>query len=149
MTPTSRNLEPSLRSLLRPFRPPCLLPRRKRKLWSQPYMVRPALVKARFGNGKRLIGLLPIRHRPNYYLVWIDSKWDIDGDEIREALDDIWNAIAEEFGERPHDSQTYRWPEEDSSDGCSWFEADAFDVLPPRIRRRYLRSKLDSRSDGA
>lgn len=128
----------ALRVLLRPFKPPCLLPRRKRTLWTQPYMVRPAYVKAKFGNGKRLIGLMPIMHRPNYYLVWIDSSWDIDGDVLRDKLDDIWQAIAEEFGERPYGSdRRYRWPEEDSSDGCSWFEADAFDVLTPRQRRKY------------
>jgi hypothetical protein len=137
--------EPSLRTLLRPFKAPCLLPRRKRTLWSQPYMVRPALVKAKFGDGKRLLGLMPIMHRPCYYLVWIDSSWDIDGGVLRDHLDEMWAAIAEEFGERPYeDERPYRWPEEDASDGCSWFEADAFDVLPPRMRRRYLRRSSTS-----
>ena len=105
-------------------------------------MVQPAYVKARFGDGKRLIGLVPIMHRPNYYLVWIDSGWDIDGDEIREALDSIWNAIGDEFGWRPYDDQgRYRWPEEDSSGGCSWFEANDYDVLTPRQRKRYLKAR--------
>lgn len=125
-----------LRRLCRRFRPPCLLPLRKRTLWTQPHMVRPALVKATFGNGKRLLGLTPIMHRPNYYLVWIDDGWDLDGDVLREHLDAIWNAIAEEFGERPYDDEKrYRWPEEDSSGGCSWWEASLDCVLPERARR--------------
>lgn len=138
--------EPALRTLLRPFKPPCLLPRRKRTLWTQPHMVAPALVKAKFGNGKKLIGLLPIMHRPKYYLVWVDDSWDLEnsGDVWLDKLDEVWMAISQEFGERPRDSSLpYRWPEEDSSDGCCWFEADADDVLPPRMRRRYLR-RIDS-----
>jgi hypothetical protein len=130
----------SLLQLLRPFKAPCLLPPRKRTLWTQPYTVRPALVKKKFGNGKRLIGLYPIMHRPKYYLLWIDDKWDLEnsGDEWLDQLDDIWCQIAEEFGSRPHaDEKRYRWPEEDSSDGCAWFVADADDVLPPRMRKRY------------
>jgi len=94
--------EPSLRTLLRPFKAPCLLPRRKRTLWTQPYMVAPALVKAKFGNGKRLIALLPILHRPRYYLVWIDDQWDLEnGDDWLDQLDTIWQAIGDEFGSRP------------------------------------------------
>lgn len=107
-------------------------------------MVRPALVKARFGDGKRLIGLMAIMHRPFYYLVWIDSTWDLDGAEIRDALDEIWEAIGDEFGSRPYDAPDYQWPEEDSNCGCSWFKADAFDVLPPRMRRRYLRNSTST-----
>lgn len=133
--------EPSLRTLLRPFKPPCLLPRRKRTLWTQPYMVRPALVKEKFGNGQRLIGLAPIMHRPYYYLVWIDDRWDLqNGDDWLDKLDEVWDAIGDEFGSRPENSKNYRWPEEDSRDGCCWFTAGADDVLPQRMRRRYLRS---------
>lgn len=129
-----------LRSLTKHFRPPCLLPRRKRTLWTQPYMVAPALVKTKFGNGKKLVGLLPILHRPSYYLVWVDDSWDLEnsGDEWLDKLDEIWMTIGEEFGERPRDStRAYRWPEEDSDGGCCWFTANAEDILPKRMRRRY------------
>jgi hypothetical protein len=131
----------ALRRLVRHFRPPCLLPRRKRTLWTQPYMIRPALVKQRFGNGKRLIGLSPVLHRPAYYLVWIDDRWNLSnwdhGEKLIDHLDEIWDAIGDEFGFRDReDESSYRWPEEDSRDGCSWWEADVDDVLPRRARRQ-------------
>lgn len=138
---------PSLKTILRPFRPPCLLPRQRRTLWAQPHMVAPALVKKRFGNGKRLIGLLPIMHRPKYYLVWIDDRWDLENSqEWFDQLDGIWEQISNEFGSRPEaDTGPYRWPEEDSRDGCSWFVADAFDVLPKRrlaaLRRKHATAR--------
>lgn len=131
-----------LRSITKHFKPPCLLPRRKRTLWTQPYMVRPALLKEKFGNGKRLLWLSPIMHRPNYYLAWVDDRWDLDN-EFREHLDDIINAIGEEFGTRDHaeeNPQPYRWPEEDLDDGCSWGEADAESIVTPRQRRSLERS---------
>jgi len=132
MSPAMANRDIRARAKL--FKAPCLLPRRKCTLWTKPYMVRPALVKRHFGNGLRLLGLSPIMHRPNYYLVWVDNRWDIDGDELRDALDSIWEAIGDEFGSRPADDQgTYRWPEEDSGDGCHWWEATAEDVLFKRV----------------
>lgn len=132
-----------LRSLTKHFRPPCLLPRRKRTLWTQPYMVSPALVKKRFGNGRRLIGLLPIMHRPKYYLLWIDDRWDINNSkDWLDQLDLIWDQIGEEFGQRRRDDNgdpmAYHWPEEDSEGGCAWFIANADDVLTVRQRRKLM-----------
>lgn len=130
-----------LRAITKHFRPPCLLPRRKRTLWTQPYMVRPALIKERFGNGRRLLWISPTMHRPNYYLVWVDDRWDLN-DELRDHLDDILNAICAEFGRRePDDEKPYRWPEEDCSDGYSWGEADAESIVTSRQRRRLLGDK--------
>jgi hypothetical protein len=133
----------SLRRLLRPFRAPCLLPRQKRHLWGFPHMVRPALVKRKFGNGKRLIGLSPINHRPAYYLVWVDDRWSISnwdsGEVLADHLDEIWETIAEEFGRRDDDDgelRRWRWPEEDSAGGCHWWEADERDIATPRVLRR-------------
>lgn len=127
-----------LKAICAKFNPPCLLPRQKRTLWTEPYMVRPALVAAKFGNGKRLICLSPIMHRPSYYLVWVDDRWELSNwgkpPILSEHLDDIWQQIAEEFGERG-ERQSYRWPEEDSRDGCDWWAADARDVLPKRRLR--------------
>lgn len=123
----------NMRNLLRPYKAPCLLPRRRRTLWGSHYMVRPALVKATFGNGRKLLGLSPIMHRPNYYLVWIDDRWDLhNGPEWIDLLDSVWDAIGEEFGTRRHRANgtgRYRWPEEDAPDGCYWWTATIEDVL--------------------
>jgi len=125
----------TLKQMLRPFRPPCLLPRQKRTLWTTPYMVRPALVAKRFGNGRKLLALTPIMHRPHYYLVWIDDTWDLEADAWLDKLEKIWDAISEEFGAR-RDEDHYHWPEEDSAGGCAWWVADKDDVMSPRARRR-------------
>jgi len=126
----------NLRMLTGRFRPPCLLPRQKRTLWTQPYWVRPALIKKRFGNGKRLLALTPIMHRPHYYLVWIDSEWDLDEDVWLDRLEEIWEAISEECGSRPEDAEEYNWPEEDSAGGCAWWFARPDDVLTVYQRRK-------------
>jgi hypothetical protein len=138
-----------LRRLLCHYKPPCLLPRQKRELWTQPYMVRPALVKTTFGNGSRLLALSPVMHRPAYYLVWIDDRWSTNnhysdtGEYLCEHLDDIWSVIEEEFGSRYCDDNgdpgPYRWPEEDSRDGCSWWEASIYDVLTRRQEQQFRR----------
>ena len=122
--------------LLTAFRPPCLLPPQRRTLWTRPYMVRPALVQKRFGNGKKLLGLTPIMHRPHYYLVLIDDRWDLEADDWLDRLDEIWEAIAEEFGSRRDEDEAYHWPEEDSGGGCAWWTARADDVLTVHGRRR-------------
>ena len=128
---------PTLPALLRPFKPPCLLPLRKRILWTRPHMVRPAYVKRKFGDGKLLLALTPIMHRPWYYLLWVDSKMDLEHDEAwLDQLDEVCDRIGDEFGTRERDDNgdpepRYRWPEEDSSGGCAWWKATAEDILPP------------------
>lgn len=97
-------------------------------------MVKPALVKRRFGKGDLLIGLSPTMHRPCYYLVWVDAEWFED--EMHEHLDDIWDGIAEEFGqhESDEDAASYQWPMVDDEGGCHWWQAQVDDILTPRAR---------------
>jgi hypothetical protein len=118
------------------FKPPCLLPRQKRTLWTKPYLVAPALVKRKFGKGDLLLGLSPIMHRPYYYLVWVDADWY---EEMGDHIDDIWFGIEDEFGYRDsEDTAPYQWPTVDDDGGCHWWEADAGDVLTPKARKRLL-----------
>jgi hypothetical protein len=130
-----------LRQITSLFKPPCLLPARRRTLWSFPSMVKPALVAKKFGKGDLLLGLSPILHRPWYYLVWVDAQWmSIDSDEImHDHVDEICDAIAEEFGSRDPDEDGgyYRWPEDDTGDGVCWWKADIDDVLTPRARKKF------------
>jgi hypothetical protein len=97
-------------------------------------MVPPALVRKKFGKADLLLGLMPIMHRPYYYLVWVDAEWF---DDMCQYVDDIWYAIEEEFGHREsEDVAPYRWPEVDDEGGCCWFKADIDDILTPRRRAR-------------
>lgn len=88
--------------------------------------------------------LLPMSHRPRYYLVWVDSAW-FDGeyakDAFRDNLDDIWLALEDEFGCRDQYSEArYRWPQVDDLDGCCWAIADADAVLTWKKRRAWIPS---------
>lgn len=127
------------------FDAPCLLPAQKRTLWTIPSMVRPALSGKRFGAGDLLIGLMPLMHRPLYYLVWIDAKWFDDRhaeERFYDELDNIWESLEDEFGPRGYtdngDRRPFRWPEVDDEGGCCWFIATADSILTPKARKRFF-----------
>lgn len=69
-----------------------------RHLWGEPHTVTPALVEHVFGDGERLLVLTPIMTRPNYYVVQIDSAWEVGGAEFFEHIDEIYDAIHEQYG---------------------------------------------------
>lgn len=79
-----------------------LTKRHYRKLWGQKHLVTPALVDEVFGDGEKLICLMPTMTRPNYYVVQVDSSWALDnfaeGETLADHLDDIYNAIEEQYG---------------------------------------------------
>lgn len=98
-------------------------------------MVRPALVRKEFGRADLLLAISPIQHRPSYYLVWVDSRW-MEEQTMAEHVDDICDAIAEEFGSRSWDDETYKWPMEDFAQGSVWRKASADDILTVSQRRK-------------
>jgi len=85
---------------------PLIEKRRKVYHWGQPHMVTPRLVTTVFGDGKQLIGLAPMMYRPHYFVVRIDSSWNIsnyahDCELLIDHMDEIYDAIEDEF---------YEWP---------------------------------------
>jgi hypothetical protein len=95
--------------------------------WGKPYRVTPRLVDKVFGDGRQLIHLTPLSTRPNYYVVRIDSRWTIDEPSecdatIRDHLDDIIDAAAEQFGSNECDCEASA--EDGHDDACpgeAWF----------------------------
>jgi hypothetical protein len=65
--------------------------------WGTKSIITPAMVNKIFGDGLQIIYFEPLDTRPNYYIVRIDSKTDIETDFY---CDDILNAIADQFDER-------------------------------------------------
>ena len=112
-----------------------------RRLWTVPREVSPKLVSATFGRGDRLIGLGPITQRPQYFVVRIDSSWRLEAEDdepsIRDHIDDIKDAIEDQFGmhvlddEEIEDGEDVRaeWPTPDFGIGCEWFPIDPLDLL--------------------
>lgn len=67
--------------------------------------ITPRLIEGVFGDGKQLIGLEPLGTRPNYYVVRIDSTWDVRETDypfvrsvLRDHLEGIYLAIERQFG---------------------------------------------------
>jgi hypothetical protein len=102
-----------------------LLRPQKRHWWGCDYEFTPALLDKTYGDGKQLLQLFPIMERPRYWVVRIDSTCDgSDSDALFEILDDIYDAIDEQFGCPPEedmgvgDERPY-FPMYDSQ-GTSW-----------------------------
>lgn len=89
----------------------------------------PALASTVFGDGRALLRIAMIDHRPRYHVVRIDSTWAVGDDpsaparpDLWDFIDDIYEALEEEFGPlRDEESDTDRpWPAFDSEGGTSW-----------------------------
>jgi hypothetical protein len=67
-------------------------------LWGQKYKVTPYLVERTWGDGKQFVKLSPMLIRPNFYVIRVDSKTELEGDKWLDHLEEIMDAIDEEFG---------------------------------------------------
>jgi len=105
------------------------------RLWGQRRFITPRLLTKVFGDGKKAIWLSSINIRPAYWVVRIDSSWCIencwhpkkDVKEPRDWLEDVYQAIEEEFGTgEKADGSLYahaRFPQAcDLGSGTSWGE---------------------------
>lgn len=86
-----------------------------------------------FGDGRALIEISPIMHRPMFYVVRIDSAWDCDdygtadgSVSLRDHLDEIYDALEDDFGRsRDEDEENVDlWPAVDIDDGSCWKRRD-------------------------
>lgn len=112
--------------------------------WAQRCRIKPRLVTRVFGDGRRLLRLYPIMFRPNHFVVRVDSKLD-DG-HAHDWLDEIYEAIEEEFYEWPWARQYgLKWHEDDSADcdsRLSWDDGSSWEEMKwPRLKRPKARRK--------
>lgn len=92
------------------------------QFWGEDYVIVPRLVSRVFGNGRRLIHITPLNTRPNYYVVRVDSRWvNLDGDGFRDFIEEVYEAIEDEFGAVDYDDdESYPWPAFDGDVGVCW-----------------------------
>lgn len=103
-------------------------------LWGQRYTFVPALCSKIFGDGRALLALTTINSRPRYYVVRIDSRWEIDeasapegAESVRDHLDEIYDALEEDFGRAVYeddeevDEEPREWPAFDDRSGTTWW----------------------------
>jgi hypothetical protein len=74
-----------------------LLKPQSTEFWGSVYDFQPMLVNRVWGDGKQLVQIFPISERPRYWVVRVDSTCICD-DELLEILDEITDAIEEQFG---------------------------------------------------
>jgi len=101
------------------------------RFWGAKRLVRPKFVEQALGNGKKLIYLCPANTRPHYYYIRVDSRWQISnwitkGDNIANHLDEILDAIEEEYGPWYEDEREkgMPWPALSADSGCCWGAVD-------------------------
>ena len=95
-------------------------------LWGQKLLHHAAPCELVFGDGEtKLIHFASMNHRPNYYVVSIDSGIDVPGGDGHDISDDIVEAILDEYGDNDADNPRHKnplyfpyWPQ--CSDGEHW-----------------------------
>lgn len=99
-------------------------------LWGMSIDFTPAVLPTAFGDGRALLALTTLNSRPRYYVIRIDSGWSVDdtqadGGDLRDHLDDIYEAIEETFGravfEEDGDADPEPWPAFDDRYGTAWW----------------------------
>ena len=71
------------------------------RFWGRRYRVAPCLVGTIFGDGKQIVWFEPLATRPDYYVVRVDSTWNVVNHEVNPLcghLEEIYQAIETEFG---------------------------------------------------
>lgn len=82
-------------------------------VWGQPCEARPAFVmRGQHGDGKRLVALYPLMHRPHCFVVRADSTIKYDYETSQELLDLIEEEFGycEDFEDEDEDEDSDRWP---------------------------------------
>lgn len=87
-----KKLEPKILALLAKELKPY-----KTRFWGEDYHVSPAFVQDRYGDGLQLIWLSSIDTRPQFYVLRIDSHWDVNNDDF--DLEYMLTLIEEEYGD--------------------------------------------------
>ena len=128
-----------------------LCQRHKTRFWGSDYFVTPRLVDWIHGDGLQVIQLVALNSRPNYYLARIDSTVELDGNFCDVLLDDLIDAIEEQYGPdyeewEADNGRTYRrhhpFPAASFDSGSCW---DRLTTLKGPDRRTERRVRQDIR----
>lgn len=106
------------------------------EFWGQKYRVRPRLLNELLGDGKKLIWFEFMDHRPSYYILRVDSQWDMDNSgstPFCDHLSEVYFALENQFGrsrdeDDPEDVHREFPAVPDEPTGSAWGEF--FDVQP-------------------
>lgn len=113
------------------------------RFWGREYTVTPLLVTRVLGDGGQVIAFQPLATRPDYYVVRVDSSWDLDNhhweapEPFIDHVDEVYEAIELEYGhadqcneaicpadcngEHPPEWEPEGWPVCNSEYGSGWW----------------------------
>lgn len=76
-------------------------------LWGQECKVKPELITEKLGDGLQVLYWGTIDQRPQYWVLCIDSKTDIEADNFNQQ-DELYNMVTDQFGSYdPSDDEDY------------------------------------------
>lgn len=105
--------------------------RHKTSFWGRNYIITPRLLETIWGDGKKVMHLTPLATRPDYYVFCINSGMETDTDDFHDLLDEIYEALEDQFGRSEEDwthdnGRTYHkhndFPAFNDSCGTCWGE---------------------------
>lgn len=116
-----------------PTIPKKYLKKRKVDFWGTTHEVTPIPLKETFGDARQLIKFQTLNHRPERYLIQIDSTTDLDTEEFHDLIEDIAQALEDEFGPSTWQNDAGEWqhdpfPAYSGDSGCTWAHLA---TLPP------------------
>lgn len=111
---------------LSPEKRACIERRRTVHHWEKEYRITPRCLSKVFGNAKLCMMIQPLNTRPNYYVVFVDSKTeelnDNKEDLFYDFLENICNEIEEEFGSIDSEGMGNKgFPVANFDSGCKWW----------------------------
>lgn len=71
----------------------------KLTFWGKEYDITPAKVNQVLGDGKKILWFEPLNTRPDYYIIRVDSSFGTEGNDDHEDIEDVIEAIADEYSE--------------------------------------------------
>jgi hypothetical protein len=73
--------------------------RRTVSFWGVDHEIQPALCETILGDGLQLVYVKSMDNRPNYWIIRIDSKTDVEADDF--DIETLLEPLEEEFGREP------------------------------------------------
>jgi hypothetical protein len=139
--------------------------------WGKTYRITPLLINAVLGDGKKLVGIQPLNTRPNYYVIRVDSGWDLsnleDGELFVDHLEDVYEAIEDQFSEMEREREyliedgipeeraelayypeRLGWPVLSAGSGVGWFELNWPKNIAVSMTPANLRTLCDTMNPG-
>jgi len=100
--------------------------------WGSKYTITPVLIDQKLGDGKQIIAFQPLATRPNFYIIYIDSTWDIDNlsnniDHVCDHYEEICEAIEEEHGPHECENELLEFPALNTDCGAQWWKIEDID----------------------